>query len=134
MAAETEGQTILVVEDNALNRRLFADVLSGAGYAVVVAGDGAAAVDRARDSRPDLILMDLELPRVSGLEAVRRLRSDPDLPRLPIVAVSAFVSEADRRSACANGCDGYLPKPVRPADLVATVRAILDRPVAMNGD
>ncbi len=117
-------RTVLVVEDNELNRRLFTHVLRLAEYEVIEAADGAEALDRARRARPDLILLDMELPRVPGLEVVRRLRADPAPP--PVLAVSAFVAESTARHARAAGCVGYLAKPVSPGALLAAVERALE--------
>ncbi len=119
-------RTVLVVEDNELNRRLFTHVLRLAEYEVIEAVDGAEALDRARRARPDLILLDMELPRVPGLEVVRRLRADRDHAPPPILAVSAFVAESTARHARAAGCIGYLPKPVSPAALLTAVADALE--------
>ena len=127
-------RTVLVVEDNELNRRLFTHVLRLADYEVIEAADGAEALDRARRARPDLILLDMELPRVPGLEVVRRLRADRERPAPPILAVSAFVAESMARHARAAGCVGYLPKPVSPGALIAAVgRALEARDAPVEG-
>jgi two-component system cell cycle response regulator DivK len=122
--------TVLVVEDNELNRMLFAHVLRLAGFAVVEAGDGAEGLSRTRESRPDLVLMDMDLPRLPGLELVRRLRADPGLAATPVLAVSAFVCRRAEAEARALGCTGYVVKPVRPGALVEAVRAGLGRGAA----
>jgi two-component system cell cycle response regulator DivK len=117
------GPTVLVVEDNELNRKLFVHVLGLAGFAVIEAADGTGGLAGARESRPDIILLDMDLPGVPGLEVVRRLRNDPAVAPIPVLAVSALVSWRTEARARALGCIGYLTKPVRPAQLVEAVRA-----------
>ncbi|MGF1501915.1 MAG: response regulator [Paracoccaceae bacterium] len=119
------AQTVLIVEDNELNRRLFTDVLRHAGFEVYQAADGREAIAAAQRLRPDVILMDMELPRLPGLEATRRIKADPGLAATPILAISAFAGAADAIAAREGGCDAYLPKPVRPDALVAAVTAAL---------
>ena len=111
---------ILVVEDNTLNLKLVRDVLQVAGYEVVEATTGEQGVALALESRPDLILMDLQLPGIDGSEALRSIRSDPRTGRVPVVAVSAFAMKADRERAYRDGFDGYLEKPI-------SVRALPDQ-------
>ncbi|MEM1346497.1 MAG: response regulator [Pseudomonadota bacterium] len=110
-------KTVLIVEDNALNRRLFHEVLSDAGYLVLEVVDGESAIEHCLAAPPDLMLLDLGLPRLAGFEVVRRLRANPDFPRIPIIAVSAFVSGSDVQAALESGCDDHAPKPLRPEEL-----------------
>lgn len=119
------GQTVLVVEDNELNRRLFTHVLRLAGFAVIEAVDGITALRMARQHRPALVLLDMELPRLPGLEVVRRLRDDPAMDATPVLAISAFVSELAVREALMAGCVGYLRKPVGPAAMLEEVARAL---------
>ena len=119
------AETVLIAEDNALNRRLFVDVLTDLGYRVETAADGLAALERARDCDPALILLDLELPRLPGLEVARRLRAEPKFSATPIIAVSAFVSGREKLRAQRCGCTDYLPKPLRLETLISTVRGCL---------
>ena len=104
---------ILIVEDNALNMKLLHDVLEAHGYRTITTGEGAAALDLARDERPDLILLDLQLPDVSGYEVVRRLKCDDRTRAIPVLAVTAFAMLGDEERALASGCDGYVAKPIR---------------------
>lgn len=128
------GHCVLVVEDNELNRRLFCHVLTISGHRVIEAGDGIAALRVARQHRPDLVLLDVELPRLSGLEVVRRLRQDPCLAAIPVLAISAFVSDSAVREALVAGCVGYLRKPVGPTEMLEAVHATLaDRRQAVGG-
>jgi two-component system cell cycle response regulator DivK len=113
---------ILVVEDDLDNRWIMVRLLSAAGYDTIEAEDGQAALDQARSERPDLILMDLALPRLDGWEATRRLKADPGLRHIPVVALTAFAMMGDERRAREAGCDGYITKPVRSAVIRDTVR------------
>lgn len=103
---------ILVVEDNELNMKLLNDVLEAHGYEVLSTERGLVAVEWAGRCRPDLILMDLQLPDLSGLEATRLLKADPATSDIPIVAVTAFAMGGDEKRALAQGCDAYVTKPI----------------------
>jgi len=116
---------ILVVEDNALNLKLVRDVLRVAGYEVVEATTGEQGIEMAMESRPDLILMDLQLPGIDGSEALRSIRSDPRTHAIPVVAVSAFAMKADRERAFRDGFDGYLEKPISVRALPAQISGFL---------
>ena len=113
---------ILVVEDNEKNMKLFRDVLAATGYRTLEATTGGQAVDLATEHLPDLVLMDIQLPDIDGVEALARLRADDRTASLPIVALTAQAMEGDRERFLAAGFDGYLSKPVDVADFVATVR------------
>ena len=113
--AEPSGATrkrILVVEDNELNMKLLNDVLEAHGYAVLSTGRGAVAVEWAREFHPDLILMDLQLPDLSGLEATLQLKADANTRDIPVIAVTAFAMAGDEKRALAHGCDAYVAKPI----------------------
>jgi two-component system cell cycle response regulator DivK len=116
---------ILVVEDNPMNLELVRDILTAEGYEVLEAADGATGVAIATLERPALILMDLQLPRLDGLEAARLIRADPRLAGIPIVAVTAHAMKGDDEKARAAGCDGFVTKPIQVRDFVATVAAFL---------
>lgn len=103
---------ILIVDDNELSTKMFRDLLEAYGYRTTVVDTGTAAWAAARQSPPDLILMDIQLPDISGLEVTRRIRNDAALKHIPIVAVTAFAMKGDGDRFLAAGCDGYLPKPV----------------------
>jgi two-component system, cell cycle response regulator DivK len=105
------GHRILVVEDNELNLKLVRDVLSYAGYEVVEARTGEQGVELAAECRPDLVLMDLQLPGIDGIEALRQLRASPRGEGLPVIAVTAYAMKEDRERAVRAGFDGYLEKP-----------------------
>ena len=119
------GELILVVEDNELNLKLVRDVLQFAGFEVVEARTGEEAVERAAERRPDLVLMDLQLPGIDGAEAMRRLRACSPTRDVPVVAVTAFAMREDRERALGAGFDGYVEKPFSPRELPAQVRAFL---------
>jgi two-component system cell cycle response regulator DivK len=111
---------ILIVEDNPTNMSFFVAVLEHAGYSVLQAEDAAAGIRLARETHPDLIFMDIQLPGMDGLEATRQLKADPSTRLIPICALTAFAMKGDEERILAAGCDGYLPKPVSYKDLLAT--------------
>ena len=112
---------ILVVEDNEKNMKLFRDVLRAAGYDTLEATTGEGAVTVAADNSPDLVLMDIQLPDIDGIEALGRLRADARTAAVPVLALTAQAMEGDRERFLAAGFDGYLSKPVNIPDLVASV-------------
>ena len=116
------GERVLIVEDNEKNMKLFRDVLSAKGYRTLEATSGAQAIELALEHVPDLVLMDIRLPDVDGVEALGRLRSDERTTSIPVVAVTAQAMRGDRERFLAAGFDGYVPKPVDIAELAATVR------------
>jgi two-component system cell cycle response regulator DivK len=116
------AKTILIVEDNTLNMKMLADLLGSQGYAVLQAEDGEPGFTMAKQHRPDLILMDIQLRDISGLEVTRRLRADPETRDIPVVAVTAFAMRGDAERLLAGGCDGYVPKPISPRRFLDTVR------------
>lgn len=118
---------VLVVEDNPMNLTLLRDVLDHVGYHVVAATTGEEGARLAGEVEPDLILMDLQLPGIDGTEALRRIRSTAKGMGVPVLAVTAFAMDADRRRALDSGFDGYLPKPLNVRDLLRQVRDVLDR-------
>ena len=118
---------ILVVEDNPLNLKLIRDVLVLLGYDVMEARSGEEGVNLAHQRVPDLVLMDLQLPGIDGVEALRLLRLDPAVSDVPVVAVTASAMKEDRQRAVANGFDGYLSKPISIRALPAQVEAFLRR-------
>ena len=117
---------VLVVDDNALNIELVAAVLGAAGFEVDAAPDAEAAVRRIEAARPDLILMDIQLPDVDGMALTRRLKADPATQGIVIVAFTAYAMRGDEKRMRAAGCDGYLAKPIDVANFAAQVRACLD--------
>ena len=118
-------KTILYVEDNEANRMIVRDLLKRTTYSLVEAHDGEAGVAKALEIRPDLILMDIQLPKISGLEAIRRLRADAATAATPIVAITSFALSGDEQKAKEAGATAYLAKPYSPFDLLKLVRQIL---------
>jgi two-component system, cell cycle response regulator DivK len=116
------GERILVVEDNEKNMKLFRDVLGATGYRTVEATTGGQAVLLATEQAPDLVLMDIQMPDVDGVEALRRLRADERTAAIPVLAVTAQAMQGDRERFLAEGFDGYLSKPVNVRELIGIVR------------
>ena len=124
---------ILIVEDNKVDVRLLKDILESRGYEILLTGDGVEAIDLAFVSLPDLILMDIQLPDISGLE-VTRLRSDKRSRRIPIIAVTAFAMGWHEREALDSGCDAYISKPIAMQGFLRTIESFLSRfPFASTG-
>ena len=123
---------ILVVEDNELNLKLVRDVLGYAGYEVVEARTGEQGVELAAECLPDLVLMDLQLPGIDGIEALRQLRASPLTQDVPVVAVTAFAMREDRERAFRAGFDGYVEKPFGVRELPAQVRSFLPDRITMT--
>jgi two-component system cell cycle response regulator DivK len=121
----SNGHLILVVEDNELNLKLVRDVLRFAGYEVMEARTGEQGVALAAERRPDLVLMDLQLPGIDGTEALRQLRASSPTQEVPVLAVTAFAMREDRERAFRSGFDGYVEKPFSPRELPAQVRSFL---------
>jgi CheY-like chemotaxis protein len=121
------GELILVVEDNEKNRRLVRDVLTFKGYQVIETERGEDGVRLAKERLPKLVLMDIQLPGIDGIEALRQIRADEATRAIPIVAVTASVMDRDRQTIMAAGFDGYLAKPLNVKEFVAAVEAILAR-------
>ena len=117
--------TILYVEDNAMNRKIVRDLLKRTTYKLVEAFDGEAGVAKALEIRPDLILMDIQLPKMSGLDATRRLRAEPVTANTPIVTITSFALSGDDQKAKEAGATAYLAKPYSPFDLLTLIRKIL---------
>ncbi len=116
---------ILVVEDQRDNRQIIHDLLASVGYDTIEALDGEEGVRLAEACRPDLILMDIQLPRLDGYEATRRIKANPELRHIPIVAVTSYALSGDDVKAVEAGCDDYVTKPFSPRELVAAVRRFL---------
>ena len=116
---------ILIVEDNKVDVRLLKDILEGRGYETLQTGDALEAINLALANLPDLILMDIQLPDISGLEVTRRLRGDERSRRIPIVAVTAFAMGGHEREALDGGCDAYLSKPITILGFLRTVESFL---------
>jgi len=116
---------VLVVEDNPANLALIEYLLRAFGYTVIAAGDGAEGIELAQRERPDVILMDLQMPKVNGFDAARRLKADPALAAIPIVAVTAFAMVGDRDRILAQGFDGYIAKPIAADTFIEQVEAFV---------
>jgi two-component system, cell cycle response regulator DivK len=119
--------TVLVVEDNALNLKLVRDVLGHAGYRVLEAGNAERGIALAREEQPDLILMDIQLPGIDGVEALHRLRADEATMSIPVVALTALAMKQDRERFMTAGFDGYLEKPLSVPSLAGQVAELIRR-------
>ena len=119
------GKTILYVEDNEMNRKIVRDLLRRTSYQLVEAHDGEAGVAKAIEIRPDLILMDIQLPKISGIEAMRRIRAEAATANTPIVAITSFALSGDEQKAKEAGATAYLAKPYSPFDLLNLIRKLL---------
>ena len=122
------AKTVLIVEDNELNMKLFNDLLETRGCKILQTRSGVDAVRIARESRPDLILMDIQLPEVSGLEVTQWLKDDEDLKAIPVIAVTAFAMKGDEEKILKGGCEAYLSKPISVAKFFETVDQFLGAP------
>ena len=116
---------ILVVEDQEDSRQILRDLLGNAGYELTEAENGEEAIAAVAQRRPDLILMDIQMPVLDGYEATRRIKADPALKDVPIIVVTSYAWSGDENKALAAGCDGYVSKPSSPRELLAKVRAYL---------
>ena len=116
------SKKVLIVEDNELNMKLFNDLLEAHGYATVQTRNGMEALDLARAHRPDLILMDIQLPEVSGLQVTQWIKDDPTLKHIPVIAITAFAMKGDEEKIRQGGCEAYLSKPISVVKFLETVR------------
>lgn len=119
------GKTVLIVEDNELNMKLFHDLLEAHGYHILQTRDGMEALQIARDHKPDLILMDIQLPEVSGLQVTKWIKQDDQLKHIPVVAVTAFAMKGDEEKIREGGCEAYLAKPISVMSFLQTVERFL---------
>ena len=119
------AKTVLYVEDNEANRKIVRQLLKNTSYTLIEAYDGEAGVAAALERRPDLILMDIQLPKISGLEAIARIRADAATASTPIIAITSFALSGDDQKAIEAGATAYLAKPYSPRDLIALVRKLL---------
>jgi len=119
------AKTILYIEDNEMNRKIVRDLLKRTKYTLIEAYDGEAGVAKALEMRPDLILMDIQLPKISGLEATKRLRAEATTAKTPIIAITSFALSGDDVKAKEAGATAYLAKPYSPFDLLTLIRKIL---------
>jgi two-component system, cell cycle response regulator DivK len=120
---------ILIVEDNELNLKLFRDLLSANGYETLETKDGHEAISLTRNMRPDLILMDIQLPEISGLDITQKIKADPELRHTPIIAVTAFAMKDDEEKILAAGCEAYISKPISIGHFLSTVKTFLGEEV-----
>ncbi len=116
---------VLIVEDNELNMKLFRDLIGACGHEVLETRDGIEALKIARERRPDLILMDIQLPEVSGLEITRWLKEDDELRAIPVVAVTAFAMKGDEEKIRSGGCEAYIAKPISISNFLETIGRFL---------
>ena len=122
------AKTILYVEDNEMNRKIVRQLLKPTAYKLIEAHDGEAGVAAALEHRPDLILMDIQLPKISGIEATRKLRAEPATAATPIIAITSFALSGDDQKAKEAGATAYLAKPYSPRDLLKLIRKLLPEP------
>jgi two-component system cell cycle response regulator DivK len=122
------GQKILVVEDNELNLKLFCDLLRAHGYTAEPVRDGREAVERARFFAPDLVVMDIQMPHITGLELIEQMKADAELKPIPIMAVTAYAAKGDEERIRDAGAEGYVSKPISVVRFVEAVRALLAAP------
>jgi two-component system, cell cycle response regulator DivK len=120
-----QEKTILIVEDNDLNLKLFRDLLGANGYRTIETKEGLEAVQITRNQRPDLILMDIQLPEISGLEVTKRIKSDREISHIPIIAVTAFAMKNDEEKILQAGCEAYISKPISITDFLITIRSFI---------
>jgi two-component system cell cycle response regulator DivK len=130
MRPQGTPKTILVVEDNDLNMKLFHDLLEAFGYNVLQTRDGLEALKLARQHRPNLIVMDIQLPGASGMEVTRWIKEDDDLKAIPIIAVTAFAMKGDQEKILESGCEAYVAKPISVAAFIKTVEQVLESSAA----
>lgn len=119
------SKRILIVEDNELNMKLFTDLLEAHGYEIEQSREGLKALDLARSFKPNLILMDIQLPEISGLEVTKWLKDDDELKDIPIVAITAFAMREDERRIREGGCQAYIPKPIAIPSFLATIQEFI---------
>lgn len=119
------SKTVLIVEDNELNMKLFNDLLEASGYATVKTRDGRTVLELARAHKPNLIIMDIQLPEVSGLTITKRLKEDAGLKAIPVMAVTAFAMRGDEQKMREGGCEAYLSKPISVRVFLETVKRLI---------
>jgi len=126
MAAPASGKTILIVEDNELNTKLFRDLLLSKGHRVIETRDGKEALRIAAAEAPDLILMDIQLPEISGYDLIKMIKKDPAIASIPVIAVTAFAMKGDEEKIRQSGCEDYLAKPISVSTFLKTVQSYLE--------
>jgi two-component system, cell cycle response regulator DivK len=123
---DASSKLVLIVEDNDLNMKLFRDLIEANGYRTAHTCNGMEVLDLARAHKPDLILMDIQLPEVSGLDVTRWLKDDAGLSHIPVIAITAFAMKGDEEKIRAGGCEAYMSKPIAVNDFVATIKRFLE--------
>ena len=118
-------KSVMIVEDNELNMKLFNDLLEANGYRTIKTRNGLEALDLAREHHPDLILMDIQLPEVSGLEVTKWLKEDDELHTIPVIAVTAFAMKGDEERIRRGGCEAYISRPISVSTFVETVKSYI---------
>ena len=126
LESDGHAKSVLIVEDNELNMKLFHDLLEAHGYQTIQTRNGIEALDLARTHRPNLILMDIQLPEVSGLEVTKWLKEDDELRAIPVIAVTAFAMKGDEERIRQGGCEAYISKPISVSGFLDTIRRLLD--------
>ena len=119
------AKTVMIIEDNELNMKLFGDLLELSGYETIQLPDGRRAIENAREHMPDLMLIDIQLPEVSGLDVIQWLKAEDDLRDIPVIAITAFAMKGDEEKIRRTGCDAYISKPIVVKDFIATVKRYL---------
>jgi two-component system cell cycle response regulator DivK len=117
------AKTVMIVEDNELNMKLFNDLLRANGYDTLPMRNGYDALDALKENRPDLIIMDIQLPEISGLEVTKLIKQDEALRHIPVIAVTAFAMKGDEERIRQGGCEGYLSKPISVSTFIETVKS-----------
>ncbi|MCC6597584.1 MAG: response regulator [Alphaproteobacteria bacterium] len=120
------NKTVLIVEDNELNMKLFNDLLEAHGIGTLQTSDGRSVLELAREHKPDLILMDIQLPEVSGLDVTRWLKDDEELKHIPVIAVTAFAMKGDEQKIREGGCEGYISKPISVGKFMEVINGYLN--------
>ena len=123
---QEQPKTVLIVEDNELNMKLFHDLLEAHGYDTLQTRDGIEALELARAYRPDLVLMDIQLPEISGLEVTKWIKEDENLSSIPIIAVTAFAMKGDEEKILSGGCEAYIAKPISVTAFLETIKRYLE--------
>jgi two-component system, cell cycle response regulator DivK len=126
----SSSHTVLIVEDNELNMKLFHDILAANGYETIQTRNGLEALDLARRYRPALILMDIQLPEISGLEVTKWIKEDDELRHIPVVAITAFAMKGDEERIRSGGCEAYISKPISVGNFLETVQRFVGEPRA----
>lgn len=127
-------KTVLIVEDNELNMKLFRDLLEAHGINTIETDNGRNVLDLARDNKPDLILMDIQLPEISGLEVTKMLKADEELKVIPVIAITAFAMRGDEQKIREGGCEDYISKPISVPRFLEVVNSFLEPAQAATGE